>query len=167
MITSRRRTAVFFGAVAAPVIAASAAFACQSLTPAQVSPKSGPSGTTATVTANNFSTAASASDVTVRLDSRNGPVLWTGRPAANRSVTATVTVNAPAGYHTLLVTQYAASGAPIAGSPARTSFQVTGAAATADTSPIAPSALLTPLGLAGLALSGALVVRRRRTAPVA
>ena len=169
MITSRRRSAVFFAAVAAPVIAASAAFACQSLSTAAVSPKSGPAGSTVTVTGNNYSTAATSSPVQVRLDSRTGPLLWSGAPAANRSITATVTIpgDTPAGYHTILVTQYTSTGAPVAGTPGRTSFQVTGAASSADTSPIAPSALLTPLGLAGLALSGALVVRRRRTAPVA
>jgi hypothetical protein len=169
-ITSRRRAVAAFAAVAAPVIVASAAFACQTLTTASVNPKSAPAGGTVTVTGQNYSTAASASQVQVRLDSRTGPLLASVTPAANRTVTATVQIpaNTSAGYHTILLTQYNnTTGQPIAGTPGRTSLQVTGAAS-ADSSSITPSALLTPLGLAGLALSGALVVRRRRhAAPVA
>ena len=165
-VKSRRRVLAVFAAVAAPVIVASAAFACQSLATLRANPNSGPAGTVVTLTGNNYSGSASASPITIRLDSRTGPILASIPPTSR----FTVTVNIPAtnaGYHTLLATQYTASGAPVAGTPGRASFQVTGGAASADTSPIVPSALLTPLGLAGLALSGALVLRRRRSAPVA
>jgi hypothetical protein len=161
---SRRRLLVLSGALVAPIVAASAAFACQALTPGTVSPKEGPSGTVVNFKATNFSSSPTASPVVVHLDSRTGPTLAsTGGPV--RDVNLNFAVNASPGYHVLIATQYTASGAPVAGSPARASFRVTSGAAADVTSGFSPSDLATPLGVAGLALSmTAFAVRRRRQA---
>jgi hypothetical protein len=160
---SRRRLFVLSGALAAPIVAASAAFACQALTPATVTPKEGPSGTTVNLSASNFSSSPTSSAIRVHLDSRNGPVLAQTGPATR--VNLSFPVNASVGYHYLVVTQYTSSGSPVAGSPARAAFRVTSGSAADITGGFSPSDLATPLGVAGLALSmTAFAVRRRRRA---
>ncbi len=162
-IKSRRRLLVLSGALAAPVVAASAAFACQSLATATVTPKSGPSGSIVNVKGGNYSSSPTSSAIEVHLDSRTGPVLASTGPAA--SIDLNFAVNAPAGYHVLVVTQYTSSGAPVAGTPGRASFNVTSGAAADVTGGFTPSDLATPLGVAGLALSmTAFAIRRRRSA---
>jgi len=162
-IKSRRRLLALSGALVAPIVAASAAWACQALTPATVNPKSGPSGTVVNLRATNFSSSPTSSQIEVHLDSRTGPVLASQPPA--RDVNLTFPVNASPGYHVLIVTQYTSSGAPVAGSPARASFRVTSASSADVTGGFTPSNLATPLGVAGLALSmTAFAVRRRRQA---
>lgn len=164
-IKSRRRLLVLSGALAAPIVAASAAFACQSLSTLTVNPKSGPSGTVVNAVGHNYNTAASASNVEIHLDTRDGPVLWSGRPGPDRAIRASFAVNASPGYHVLIATQYSGSGTPIAGTPGRASFNVTSGAAADVTGGFHPSDLATPLGVAGLALSmTAFAVRRRRQA---
>jgi hypothetical protein len=165
-IKSRRRLAVLSGAVAAPVVVASAAFACQSLATATVTPKSGPSGTVVNLTGGNYSSSPTASPIVVHLDSRTGPVLAQTGPAS--TINLNFAVNANPGYHVLVVTQYTSSGAPVAGTPGRASFNVTSGAAADVTGGFSPSDLATPLGVAGLALSlTAFAVRRRRATSAA
>ncbi len=151
------------GALAAPIVAASAAFACQALATATVTPKSGPSGTVVNLRGFNYSSSPTSSPIQVRLDSRTGRVLAETGPAS--SINLNFPVNASPGFHVLLVTQYTGSGAPVAGTPGRASFQVTSGAAADVTGGFDPSDLATPIGVAGLALSmTAFAVRRRRQA---
>ena len=147
-------------------MAASAAFACQSLATATVTPKSGPSGTTVNLKGGNYSSSPTASAIQVHLDSRTGPVLAQTGPSS--TINLNFPVNASSGYHVLVVTQYTASGAPVAGTPGRSAFNVTGGAAADVTGGFTPSDLATPLGVAGLALSmTAFAVRRRRATSAA
>ncbi|HWC12781.1 MAG TPA: hypothetical protein VG455_16350 [Acidimicrobiales bacterium] len=163
-IKSRRRLLVLSGALAAPIVAASAAFACQSLATATVTPKSGPSGTVVNLAGSNYSSSPTSSAIEVHLDSRTGPVLASTGPASRINLDFAVTGSV--GYHSLIVTQYTGSGAPVAGTPGRAAFQITSGAASSDiTGGFRPSDLATPLGVAGLALSmTAFAVRRRRQA---
>lgn len=145
-------------------MAASAAFACQSLSTLTVTPKSGPSGTVVHAVGSNYSASSSASRIEVHLDTRTGPILFaTAGPQS--SFTADFPVNAGPGYHSLIATQYNAAGAPVGGTPGRASFNVTSSATQDVTGGFTPSDLATPLGVAGLALSmTAYAVRRRRRA---
>jgi hypothetical protein len=165
-IKSRRRLVVLSGALAAPIVAASAAFACQSLATLTLDKKSGPSGTRVTVVQGaNYSGSPTASRVEFRLDKRDGTLLGaTAGPQANITGTQ-FTVTGPAGWHVILATQYTASGAAVAGTPGKASFQIGGASSADVTGGFTPSDLATPLGVAGLALSmTAFAVRRRRSA---
>ena len=158
-----------FGLVAVPVILASAAYACQRLTTATASPNSGPVGTTVTVTGGNYSASATASNVEVHLDTRDGLVLGSTRAASNGtfSVSFQIPSNVTVGYHTLIATQYTSAGAPVAGSPGRTTLRVT-SPSVAQASTLDPAALTGPVGVGavGLAAATALVTvhRRRRAA---
>ena len=144
-------------------MAASAAFACQSLATATVNPKSGPSGTTVNLRGTNYSSSPTASPIQVHLDSRTGPVLAQTGPST--SINLNFAVTGPAGSHPLVVTQYTSSGAPVAGTPGRSYFNITSGSSADVTGGFTPSDLATPLGVAGLALSmTAFAVRRRRHA---
>ena len=159
MNRSKRRVLGLFAAAAVPLVFASVAYACQSLTTAAVAPKSGPAGSAVTVTGCNYSNAA---QVEVRLDSRTAAPLATAMPTSG-CVSAGVTIpgGTSVGYHTVLITQ-TVNGVPRSGSPGRASFQVTSGAAS-SASILEPSVLVTPIGLAGLALLVG-VSRRRRSA---
>jgi hypothetical protein len=147
-------------------VAASAAFACQSLSTATINPKSGPSGTVVSLSGSNYSSSPTASAIQVHLDSRTGPVLAQSGPAS--TINVSFPVNASRGYHPIVVTQYTSSGAPVAGTPGRASFNVTTSSAADVTGGFTPSDLATPLGVAGLALSmTAFAIRRRRATSAA
>ncbi len=144
-------------------MAASAAFACQSLTTAAVSPNSGPAGSTVTVTGSNYSNAA---PVQVRLDSRTATPIATAQPVnGNVSVQATIPAGTSVGFHTVLITQ-TVNGVPRSGSPGRASFQVT-AGGSSSASVLDPSVLLAPAGLLGLAVLAGVSRRTRRQAEAA
>jgi len=128
----RRWYLVALGAVAAPVVGASLAYACTSLATLTLSPTQGPAGQQVTVTGRGFS-AHDASDVRtglveIRFDSLNSPALTAPvRAAADGSFTAQVTIpqNAAPGTHVLIATQNRANGTPASGTPARQAFTVT------------------------------------------
>ena len=152
--------------VAVPLLFASAAWACQALTSAYARPKSGPAGTSVTVTGGGYDRRY---DVQVRWDSRYAPPLATVRPAENGSVSAVIRVpNSAPGYHTILITQKVLSGSnwvDKSGTPGRASFLVTTAgASSASSTHLDPSVLVTPVGLAGLLLMVAVSRRPRRRA---
>ena len=159
MNRSKKRVLGLFTLAAAPLIFASVAYACQSLTTAAVNPKSGPAGSSVNVTGCNYSNAAKTE---VRLDSRTAAPLAEPMPTSG-CVNANVTIpgGTSVGYHTVLITQ-TVNGVPRSGSPGRASFQVTSGAAS-SASILEPSVLVTPLGLAGLVLLVG-ISRRRRTA---
>jgi hypothetical protein len=159
MTRSKKRVLGLFTAVAAPLVLASAAYACQSLTTAAVNPKSGPAGASVNVTGSNYSNAA---PVQIRLDSRTATPLATPMPSGgNVNANVTIPAGTSVGFHTVLITQ-TVNGVPRSGSPGRASFQVTGGSAS-SASILDPSVLVAPAGLAGLILLAG-VSRRRRTA---
>ncbi len=159
MNRSKRRVLGLFAAAAVPLVFASVAYACQSLTTAAVNPKSGPAGSSVNVTGCNYSNAAQTE---VRLDSRTAPPLATPLPSGGCvNTNVTIPAGTSVGYHTVLITQ-TVNGVPRSGSPGRASFQVTSGAAS-SASVLDPSVLVTPIGLAGLALLAG-VSRRRRSA---
>ena len=131
----RRRLAVAVtGVIAVPVLAASIAYACGALASVSVSPASGDVGTVVQGSGRNFSDAhgssPSAEPVYVRLGSRTGTILWEGRPDAAGSIQFAFTVpNVQPGSYTIVATQNNADGTPAGGTPARATFQVTGAVA--------------------------------------
>lgn len=178
------------GAVVALVVTAATAWACTNLASLNISSTSGRPGTTLDISGTAYATKG-GSDVVVRWDSLNGPVLTTVKPDAAGTIHGSVTVPADArpGPHILLAMQdYTDSkGVTTAayGTPARASFTV-GATPTATPQPEAavtsagsaePSgtsggaiALTIALGVGGLALFGAglaMLARqtRRRSVP--
>lgn len=164
-----KRSSVLLGgfAAAAVVIAmASASFACQVLATLSLSPKSGPAGTEVTATGANYSITA-FSEVVIRLDSRDGPVLARTVPLPSGHIVATFRIPADTsvGYHTILATQLKADGTAVAGTPGRASFEVTGAG---SSSPASQSVLgminYSPMGFAGIALV-LIAERRKRRSP--
>lgn len=135
--TKRSRLALIaFGAVAVPLLAASIAYACGALATLSVHPGSGDAGAQVEGFGRGFSSthggAPSAEPVVVRFNSRSGPVLWSGHPAANGNISFSFTVpNTSPGSYTIIATQNNADGQPVAGTPARASFTVTGTPAPA------------------------------------
>ena len=172
------------GALAALVVTAATAWACTNLASLNISSTSGAPGTRLDISGTAYATKG-GSDVVVRWDSLNGPILTTVKPDAAGTIHGSVTVPADAkpGPHILLATQdYTDSkGVTTAayGTPARASFTVGAApaatpvseAAVTSAAPAEPSgtsggviALTIALGVAGLALFGAgLAVLARQT----
>ena len=115
-MVSRRVYVGFLGVLAVPLIVASLAYACVPRGTVKVSPTSGPSGSTVTVTASGFPRDA---PVAVRWNGRTGPRLATGTGPA---FTAEVTVpNVAAGAY---VISAAVTDSHAAHSEGRTPFRV-------------------------------------------
>lgn len=182
-------------AVALSLGFASAAFACTALATLSINPNTGfraGSDTTTTITGSGFDPRGS---VEIRLDSLDSPPLASvGAPSGNISVTVVVPGTTSVGYHFFVATQ-ATVEASKRGLPVRASFQVLPASASSSAVPSGPGhphesdhpsdrhevhpsmnksslvdvvTLGSPLGLAPLALSGAigLVLSRRRVKKV-
>ncbi len=132
----RRLGLAAVGLVAAPLLVASAAYACTSLANLQANPGSGQAGATITVTGSNFRNTATSGPVEIRLDSRTGPVIASLATSEINPVGRTISVAVPIssdaalGFHTLLATQRDTStGALLSGFPVRASYMVNGPAA--------------------------------------
>lgn len=143
-----RRRAGFlfiFGAAVPFVIFASAAWACGVLATLKVAPSTAAPGQTVAVSGSNYSANMTTfTPVSIRLDSRTGPVIGTitptptGKLSGDAPSTVTIPANAAAGDHVLLATQNSTStGNPKAGTPGRTTMRVGGAAASNSTAPAA------------------------------
>jgi hypothetical protein len=170
-----------FGVIAVPLVAASIAYACSALASLSVTTQSADSGMTVTGSGKGFSNAhggaPSAEPVVLHLDSRTGPVLWSGRPDANGNVDFAFQVpRTAAGSYALIATQNNADGVPVSGTPARAAFTVAGpiseaiaaaeaapAAETAAAPAAAPAAAATPAPVASPAPAA---TPRVRVAPV-
>ncbi|MDP8942778.1 MAG: hypothetical protein M3N16_01445 [Actinomycetota bacterium] len=120
-------------AAAVPLVIASTAWACARLAIIHVSPNSAKPGATVTVTGRNFDPPVNSrgvrfSPVSIRLDSRNGPVLAQATTDSRGRFSVSMTVpKARAGSRVLLGTQHAqVTGAPSAGTPARAVLRVAG-----------------------------------------
>lgn len=140
----RRWYLVALGAVAAPVVGASLAYACTSLATLNLSPTQGPAGQQVNVSGRGFS----AHDVTdvrngvveIRFDSLNGPVLGTATATKGGEITAAITIpqGAAPGTHMVVATQNRANGTPASGTPARQSFTVVASPAQAANTQASP-----------------------------
>ena len=120
------------GAVAAPLLAASVAYACTSLATLSLNPSHGPPGQTVTVTGRGFaqhdpSDARTGQPVEIRFDSTRNPVLARGAPSGpGGEFTVQIQVpNVAPGSHVVIATQNRADGRPAGGTPARQAFTVT------------------------------------------
>lgn len=142
----RRWYLVVLGAVAAPVVGASLAYACTALATLSLNPGSGAEGQTITVTGRGFSQhdpadSRTGQPVEIRFDSVRAPLLATAAPGADGTFTAQIKVpQVPAGDHVVIATQNRADGRPASGTPARQSFTVVASPkAVANTSPSGPA----------------------------
>ena len=159
--------------VAVPLAVVSVAFACGRLATLHLSAKSARAGAQVSGFGNNYTAAPTASPVTLRFNSRNGAVLWTGRPDLNGHIAPTFAApSAKPGVYTILALQTTASGAASPGTPGRAALRIRGASASHSSSagawaPVPPAAgggsdgpwaPLTPdLGILAAILSGALL----------
>jgi hypothetical protein len=141
----RRAWGVIGAAVAIPLVVASIAYACTALATLSLNTPQATPGQTVQGTGRAFSnahgSAPAAEPVVIRFASRDGQVLWTGRPDASGNIAFQFTVpnNARPGSYAIIATQTNADGQPVAGTPARASLTVTGPAATsAQSGPAAP-----------------------------
>jgi hypothetical protein len=127
----KRRTGLFLILAAlVPLAVASTAYACAALATLYLDKPGGPPGTVLNGDGRNYSSSTTASQVTIRLDSRNGQVLWQG-PAQNGRIQPRFRIpRARAGYHVLLATQYRAGAdgsiRPQAGTPGRANIKISG-----------------------------------------
>lgn len=121
--TRRRRFGIsmILAAAAIPLALASLAFGCGVLatlflTPGRVTQSSELSGY-----GRNYSSSPKASEVTIRLDRRYGPVVWSGRANETGYIKPTFTLPAglKPGFHLLMATQTNPGGTPSAGTPAK------------------------------------------------
>lgn len=131
---TRRVGLLFICAAVAPLSVAAAAWGCASLATLKLDTRSAAPGTTVTGTGTGYN---AAYNVTVRLDSRTGPVLWEGLPnPLTRKIEPTFRVpSLPPGYYTIIATQYDLSGNAVSGTPGRAPLQVTGSSGSASAPP--------------------------------
>lgn len=124
-LLGRRRLVVGLGILAAPVVAASIAYACGALATMSLNPGQGDPGTTINGVGRGFS--SQGEPVVVRFGGSKGQVLWSGRPDANGSTNMAFQVpNVNPGSYTIMATQNNQDGQPVPGSPARAELTVTG-----------------------------------------
>ena len=123
-------------AVALPLAVVATAFACANLATLKLDHGVAAAGSDITAYGRNFNSNAAASTVTIRFNSRNGRVLWEGRPASNGKLTGTF--KAPlvkAGQFVLVATQIGADGRPAAGTPGRAPLKIKAASASSAVAP--------------------------------
>lgn len=118
---------------AALALGLTAASACTSLASLNLTPPSGPGGTSITITGSSFNTVSSGSSpVAIHLNSAAGPLLATVTPDASGAigpVAVTIPANLQPGSYTVIASQTDQSnGQASFGTPARGAFQVTGSA---------------------------------------
>lgn len=126
----RRRVGLtLIGSAAVTLAIASTAWACGVLATLKANPGAVAPGQAVTVTGNNYSSSAAASDVSIRLNGRNGPVLATAKPpTGSTSLNANFTLpSITPGWKVLVATQ-TVNGVPKTGTPGRTTMRVQGAA---------------------------------------
>jgi hypothetical protein len=180
------RTLVVVAILAIPLAVASIAFACARLSTLKLNRTSGPPGAQASAIGRNYNFDARSSAVTLRFNSRRGPVLWEGRADSRGRIRGAFRIpNARPGQYVILATQ-TSEGRPVAGTPGRAPLRISGArrssAASAATPPpaggagpqaggppalpsgLAPGLLLLGLGLAAGGGAFVLTVRRRTSA---
>ena len=135
----RRRVGFLFIILAAVPVAvfASTAWACGALATLTPSKATAQPGETISVTGRNFRTAsATTTDVQVRLDSRDGPILTRHPGGSEWTQAVRVPPTTGAGWHVLVATQFSSTtGVPVGGTPARTTVRVQGDVIGSSTAP--------------------------------
>lgn len=131
-----------FALVTVPLLAASAAYACQRLVTLHANPTTAAAGATVQVTGVNYDRNATSSAVDIRLDRRSGPVLASVPTASLGSkgdfaVAVTIPAGTAIGNHILVATQTLGNGAPCVGCPGRANLEVTSGATAASAGPAA------------------------------
>ena len=131
----RRLGLILIGSAVVPLAIASTAWACGVLATLKANPGGVAPGQTVNVTGTNYSSAASASEVSVRLNGRTGPVLATTKPPAgstNINTPVQIPGNTAPGWKVLVASQTVrtASGDDVrkSGTPGRTAVRVGSAA---------------------------------------
>ena len=165
-------------ALAVPLVIVAAAYACGSLATLKLNRATATAGAEVKATGGNYNTSPRASTIQLRFNSRNGRILWEGRPAPSGRFTATFAAPAArAGYYVVVATQTGPDGRPAAGTPGRaplrmrrgSSSKSSGAAAVAPfaapSSGEGPPSQGAPVGLIGigalaLGLAGGAVLMR-------
>lgn len=111
--------------VAVPLAIVSIAFACGRLATLHLTPNPVKQSGELSGYGRNFNTTPTASPVTLRLDSRTGRVLWSGRPLPNGTINPRFSLpRVRSGYHTILAVQTLQNGSPAPGTPARASVRI-------------------------------------------
>jgi hypothetical protein len=131
--SQRRLAAGAFLIIAAPIVATSVAYACQTLATLHANPRSTTAGSTVQVRGTNYSSNASSTPIEIRLDGRTGRLLASFTPRStlvNENVV--IPADVAAGTHTLLATQYTSGGNAVGGTPGRASLVITVAARTSS-----------------------------------
>lgn len=155
----KRKVGLFlmFGA-AIPLVVASAAWACGVLATLSVNSAVVSPGQAITATGKNYSSSATASPVSIRLNTRSGKVLATTVPSATGRISETFSIptGTSPGWYVLTATQFNADGTPKSGTPGRTSVRVQGSGSAANSSTAAaPWVSSKPTGPAGPAVAHA------------
>lgn len=136
-------------AIGIPLAVVATAFACGSLATLKLNRATATSGVDVRAVGGNFNSNPRASTVQLRFNSRNGRVLWEGRPAANGKFTADFKApGAAAGSYVILATQTGPDGRPAAGTPGRAplKFKKTSNSSTTSDSSTAVAAWSSPQG---------------------
>lgn len=129
---SRKKLGAVFGAIAAVLALASAAYACAVLATLSVTPERARKGVTVTGTGGNYRvntdpSSPTVSDVFITLDRREAAPLATVTPNPDRTIDFAFRIpsNIEPGWHVVLATQYnLADGSPVAGTPGRAALKV-------------------------------------------
>lgn len=143
----RRLLISIFALAMVPLLAGSAAYACQRLVTLHANPSSAAAGAVVKVRGQNYTNDPKASNVDIRLDRRSGPVLASVAPAGlgpsgSFELDVTIPSGTAIGDHILIATQTLASGAPCVGCPGRANLTVTaaqGASASSNGAAAGPS----------------------------
>ncbi len=139
--TRKRLAAGAFLVVAGPVALGSVAYACQSLATLHANPASSAAGGTVTLFGKNYSSNVTSSNIDIHLDTRDGAVIGSFAPASVLNGSVTMPAGTAAGVHTLVATQFTATGSAVSGTPGRATVAVTVAGRTsADGASAAPAA---------------------------
>ena len=111
---------------AVPLAIVSVAYACGRLVSLHVDPSTARAGAEVTGFGRNYNSTPRFGAVTVRFNSRTGPILWQGLPDELGRISPRFKVpRVRPGYYTIIATQYAADGTPAAGTPGRDVLRVT------------------------------------------
>ena len=125
--TQRRLAAGAFLVVAAPVVLTSVSYACGGIATLHANPLSAAAGSTVELFGKGYSDSALNSNIEIRLNDRNGPVLQSIAPTRVLTGSLVLPAGTAVGEHTVIATQFNASGVPISGTPGRATVKVTAA----------------------------------------
>jgi len=137
-------------AAAVPLAAASVAWACGVLATVTLDTRVATPGQTITATGSNYAR-SNATAVTLRLNSRNGPVLATATPDSNGRINQSFSVpsSVDLGWYVVLATQVNNNGTQKSGTPGRTTVRVQGSASSSSAPAAAPARTAPPSGPSG------------------